>query len=46
MIKDKKFINSFYEKFPQEISQEIIFSGKITVMKIALSPSKRINEKS
>lgn len=46
MMEDKKFIKSFYEKFPQEISQEIIFSGEITIMKIALSPSKQINEKS
>ena len=46
MMEDKKFIKSFSEKFPQEISQEIIFSGEITIMKIALSPSKQINEKS
>jgi hypothetical protein len=38
MNENHQFINSFKEKFPQSISQNIIFSKKMTVLKIVLIP--------
>jgi hypothetical protein len=43
---NQKFINSFDKIFPQNISQEIIYSEEVTVIKIELSPSKQITEES
>jgi hypothetical protein len=41
-----KFIESFDSKFPQKISQEIIHSEIITVLKITLSPNTSIEQPS
>ena len=38
MKENHQFIKSFKEKFPQSISQNIVFSKKMTVLKIVLIP--------
>ena len=43
LASNKKFIDSFDSKFPQKMSQEIIHSQKITVLKITLTPGS-LNE--
>jgi len=43
---NKKFIESFDSNFPQKISQEIIHSEMITVLKITLNPCSSIEQPS
>ena len=44
--KNQRFINSFEKKFPQSVSQKIIYSSEITVMKIELMPRNLITQDS
>ena len=39
LAKNKKFVKALDLKFPQKTSQKIIYSSKITVLKITLSSS-------